>query len=114
MSARESLLRLADLREVAEHNARDHGGVQIMDTKDVLALIAAVERARDLADLAAHVVCEPRRFHENEGNVQQLLGEAVARVRDTLSRFEFDHQSNEVASPVREDSETTSSTSEGV
>jgi hypothetical protein len=78
------------------------------------ALLDAVDRARDLADLAAHVACEPRRFLNNEDSVQHLLGEAVARVRDTLAHFEFDHQSKEAAAPVREDSATTSSTREGV
>lgn len=48
----------------------------------------AFQRLRDaasaLVDWAAHAVCEPRRFHENEDNAQQELGRAVARVRGEL------------------------------
>jgi len=44
------------------------------------------EAARELADRAAHAVCEPRRFHENEDNAQQELGAAVSRVRAFLVR----------------------------
>jgi hypothetical protein len=43
------------------------------------------EAARTLADEAAHAVCEPRRFLENEGDHQQRLGHAVARVRLLLN-----------------------------
>jgi len=38
----------------------------------------AVER---LVNLAALAVCEPRRFHENEGGIQQELSYAITRVR---------------------------------
>lgn len=41
--------------------------------------------ARELADAAATAVCEPRRFHENDGERQQALGRAVAAVRNALS-----------------------------
>lgn len=34
-----------------------------------------------LADEAARAVCEPRRFHDNEDQRQQALGQAVARAR---------------------------------
>jgi len=39
------------------------------------------DAARSLADEAARAVCEPRLFHENEGNRQQKLGGATAEVR---------------------------------
>lgn len=39
---------------------------------------------RELADEAACAVCEPRRFHENEDDRQQRLGQAIAKARLSL------------------------------
>lgn len=100
---------LAFIREQANEYLLD-----LIEEEHIHVLIEAVTAARDLADLAAHVVCEPRRFLTNEDGVQQLLGEAVARMRNALAPIAFDHQSKEAAAPVREDSATTSSTHQEV
>lgn len=108
----------ATIGEAMLHHGRDtvryYGGALVAESvrgrdrrfivaahESMPALLAALDTARDLADLAAHVVCEPRSFLNNEGNVQQLLSECVARAREALANFEFDHQSNGVAVSAR-------------
>lgn len=101
-------------RGAGEDTVRYYGGALVAESvrgrdrrfivaahESMPALLAVLDTARDLADLAAHVVCEPRRFLNNAGFEQQLLAEAVSRVRGTLANFEFDHQSNGVAVSTR-------------
>jgi Iap family predicted aminopeptidase len=72
----ESLFSLADMREHAEHIKAHHGGVEIVDSDAVLALVTAVEAARE--------------FRKRVINGIQVEGTTARRVLDdALAKFEW-------------------------